>query len=95
LPSYITKRKGFGKDMVYRKDGENKGKTEDVNRYFQLNGEMKRFVVQYIAHSTRRPLLLAARHKQRLKVCVVCVCVCVCVGVCRAQSADKNIVNTG
>lgn len=41
---------------------------EDVNLYFQLIGEMKGFIVQYTAHGERRPLLLAARNRQRLKV---------------------------
>lgn len=48
---------------------------EDVTLYFQLIGEMKGFIVQYTAHGERRLLVLAARHKERLKVCVrACVC---------------------
>lgn len=59
---------------------------EDVTLYFQLIGEMKGFIVQYTAHGERRLLALAARHKERLKVCVrACVCV--------TQGAHRKIVH--
>lgn len=53
---------------VSRVDGENK--EEDVTLYFQLIGEMKGFIVQYIAHGESGPVVIAAGHKYRLKVCV-------------------------
>ncbi len=96
----LHNRKGEG-DVVKRREGlvrtwltEKIERTRERNLYFQLIGEMKGFIVQYIAHGERRPLLLAARQEQRLKVCVfVCVCVCLCVVL--RQGADKKIVNTG
>lgn len=39
--------------------------------YFQLIGEIKGFIVQYIAHGESGPVVIAAGHKYRLKVCVV------------------------
>lgn len=53
-----------------------------MNLYLQLIGEMKGFIVQYIAHGERRPLLLAARHEQRLNVLV-------CTFVCGAQTGCR------
>lgn len=53
---------------VSREDGGNK--EEDVTLYFQLIEEMKGFVVQFIAHGESGPVVIAAGHKYRLKVCV-------------------------
>lgn len=65
-PSYVTrgdeKKSWFWKrGAVNRQDGENK--EEDVTLYFQLIGEMKGFIVQYIAHGESRPVVIAAGHK--------------------------------
>lgn len=77
---------------------ENKWKLEDVNPYFQLIGEMKGFIVQYIAHGERRPLVLAASTSKDCSLKKserVCVCVCMLLCVVLRQGADKKIVNTG
>lgn len=49
---------------------------EDVNLYFQLIGEMKGFILQYIAHSARRPLSSSCEARAKIKSVSVCVCVC-------------------
>lgn len=52
--------------MVWRgpgngQDGEDK--KEEGSLYFQLTGETKGFIVQYIAHGESRPVVIAAGHK--------------------------------
>lgn len=42
--------------MINRKDREITNKREDLNLYFQLIGEMKGFIVQYVAHRERLSL---------------------------------------
>lgn len=69
-----------------------------MNPYFQLIGEMKGFIVQYIAHGERRPLVLAASTSKDCSLKKserVCVCVCMLLCVVLRQGADKKIVNTG
>lgn len=50
---------------------------------------MKGFIVQYIAHGEKRLFLLAARHEQRLKVCV-CVCCSDRVQIKRLLTLDEE-----
>lgn len=46
---------------INRQDGE--ANKEEGTLYFQLIGEMKGFIVQYIAHGESRPVVIAAGHK--------------------------------
>lgn len=50
-----------GRGAVNGQAGEDK--KEEGTLYFQLIGEMKGFIVQYIAHGESRPVVTAAGHK--------------------------------
>lgn len=59
--------------MVDKQNKEDEKAEETL--CFQLIGEIKGFIVQYIAHGESRPVVIAAGHKQRLKVCAgLCMC---------------------
>lgn len=64
-PSYVTradeKKSWFGE--AWLTDKMERTRKRKGTLFFQLIGEMKGFIVQYIAHGESRPVVIAARHK--------------------------------